>query len=136
MQVANCIFVGLTVLFFGISNLFAILSGTLDFVALGILISAAIYLVFLILSFTRCNLDNKSFKSAFYLNLVWVVLVILSITIIPVYFYSVSPALASSNLTGIGNRINALSSILNVIVAISYFASFLVFLVGYYKNKK
>ena len=91
-------------------------------------ISAIVYFILLIRSFSKCNINNSYFKWAFILNLIWVIGFILFF--IGTYIFLIS----SANFDAI-NSANKNQSIVNYIAGFIYFISFLVFLIGYFKNK-
>ena len=88
IQITNTVILGLIAIpltFFIIAVLLMSLAlgssqGLLNFstvIYFFIWISSIVYFIFLFLSFKRCNIENKNFKWAFYLNLVWIVMAIL-----------------------------------------------------------
>ena len=99
-------------------------------------ISSVCYFLFLIRSFKKCNIENKSFKWAFYLNIIWIVLAILLFLGLALF---VTTSSFSTNLQeglNVIDRLNNFTDIANIVFGIIYLISFIVFIIGYFKNKK
>ena len=98
-------------------------------------ITSVIYFIFLLLSFKKCNVENKSFKWAFYLNVIWIGLAFLLFLGLMLFTITSSPATLSGGFDVI-DKANNISNMIEPILGIIYFISFVVFMIGYFKNKK
>ncbi len=98
-------------------------------------ITSVIYFIFLIMSYKKCNIENKSFKWAFWLNVIWIVLAIILFLGLMVYVSTSKPTTFSGSFDVI-DKANNFSDMVEPVLAIIYFISFIVFMIGYFKNKK
>ena len=112
-------------------NLFN-LSGIIYFL---IWVTSVIYFIFLLLSFKKCNMGNKSFKWAFYLNVIWIALAIILFLGLMIFMTTSKPDTLGGSFDLI-DKANSFSDMIEPILGIIYFISFAVFMVGYFKNKK
>jgi len=94
--------------------------------------SSIIYFILLIRSFSKSNIENKYFKGAFYLNLIWIIGAILFFFGTIIFFSSLSPVEAFDSM----DKLNQITSKINYFVGFIYLISFFVFLISYFKNKK
>lgn len=97
-------------------------------------ITSIIYFFFLTSSFKKCNIENKSFKWAFWLNIIWISLAIILFVGSFVYLSTLSQGNLIGNINEI-NSVNNLFDIFEPILGTIYFISFIVFMFGYFKNK-
>jgi len=98
-------------------------------------IISVIYFIFLIMSFKKCNIENKSFKWAFWLNVIWISLAIILFLGVMIYI-STSKSDTLFGSLDIVDKANNFSDMVEPILGIIYCISFIVFMVGYFKNKK
>ena len=147
VQIANTIILGVVVLVLVFLNVISFIGNEkkyfdfLNIIPFLILIISITYLVFLIFSFKKCEIDSKLFSWAFYLNLIWVVLLI--VTYLVLFFLTISwldsidinepvPLDVEDKL----NRAVLITGVMYVFIAFLYLVSFILFLIGYFKNKK
>ena len=98
-------------------------------------ITSVIYFIFLLLSFKKCNVENKSFKWAFYLNVIWIVLAIILFLGLMIFISTSKPDTFFGGF-GVIDKANNFSDMIEPVLGIIYFISFIVFMIGYFKNKK
>ncbi len=96
-------------------------------------IISVVYCVFLIRSFSKTNLDNSYFNWAFYLNLVVVILFLLTFFGGLIYLSSIQ---GSPNALGAIDDAGKIMDIMGIIEACLFVVSFIVFMIGYSRNKK
>ena len=72
---------------------------------------------------------------AFWLNVIWIVLAIILFLGLMVYVSTSKPTTFSGSFDVI-DKANNFSDMVEPVLAIIYFISFIVFMIGYFKNKK
>ncbi|MBI2499682.1 hypothetical protein HYV88_05560 [Candidatus Woesearchaeota archaeon] len=148
LQIFNLIFVSLIVLtflvFIGITFLsvlyspFAIsalklsLSYSSFWLQLLFGISSFFYLYFIIRSFSKCNLNNNYFKTSAILNICLILIAILSFIAFPITI----TLSGNQNSLGAFYNLQILSLVTKTLEYLLYSVSFIVFIIGYSKNKK
>lgn len=98
-------------------------------------ITSVFYFILLIRSFKKCDIENKSFKWAFYLNMIWIGLAFLFFIGLMLFMITSKPTTPSGSFDVI-DKANNISDMVELILGVIYFISFVVFTVGYSKNKK
>ncbi len=151
IQITNTVILGLIAILLTLFTIIVLLAslatgefqGFLNFssvIYFLIWITSVIYFILLLMSFKKCNIENKYFKWAFWLNVTWIVLgIILFLGVMIFILTSKSSATPQEAIFGsleVVDKANKFFDMVEPILGLIYFISFIVFVIGYFKNKK